>query len=316
MTLRYGVVGCGRVFQRFHLPEVTRHEDVELVAVCDADEAGARKVLGPAADGVLVTTDLTEFLGAGRPDVVAVCTPNDAHTGPVLAALAAGAHVLCEKPLAADLDEARRLAAADFAGRLSVNLPYRFHELVPVFRDALPGDLHEVTLTFTTAGQRLWRPVTNWYGDPRRAGGGALLDLGAHALDLLGAVFGGPAEAVGCRVDRQGAEERVVAEVKLPAGPATVRIDRASRTLGLGVEAVGADGESVVLDLKRGEVRGAAGVVTASERQPELAAIRGFLDAVTGRAGGRTVPAAEALAVQELIARLYAVSVCVEGLTV
>ncbi|MFF8730098.1 Gfo/Idh/MocA family protein [Streptomyces sp. NPDC015171] len=315
MTLRYGVIGCGRVFQRYHLPVVTQHADFELVAVCDADEDSARKVLGPAADGVLVTGSLTEFLAAGRPDVVAVCTPNDAHAEPVLAALAAGARVLCEKPLAADLDSARELAGAASDGRLSVNLPYRFHELVPVFRDALPAEPRQITLTFTTAGQRLWRPVTNWYGDARRAGGGALLDLGSHALDLLEAVFGTP-KAVSCRVDRPGAEERVVAEVELPGGPATVRIDRASRTLGLSLEVVGADGESTVLDLKRGEVRGAGGVVAARERQPELAAIRGFLDAVAGRPGGRTVPAAEALRVQELIAELYAVSVPEETLTV
>ncbi|MFI1826474.1 Gfo/Idh/MocA family protein [Streptomyces sp. NPDC020412] len=316
MSLRYGVVGCGRVFQRYHLPVVAERDDVALVAVCDPDVASARTVLGPAAGGnVLVTADLAEFLTAGRPDVVAVCSPNDAHVGPALAALGAGAHVLCEKPLAAGVDEARRLAHADGAERLAVNLPYRFHELVPVFTAALRDEPCEIDLTFTTAGQRLWRPVTSWYGDPGRAGGGALLDLGSHALDLLTAVFG-RAEPVACRVDRPGAEERVVAELRLAAGPATVRIDRASRTLGLRLEARYADGGTVVLDLRRGEVRSSAGTVAAEGRQPELAAIRGFLDRVTGRPQGRIVTAAEALDLQELVAALYADARCVQDLAV
>ncbi|USQ86294.1 Gfo/Idh/MocA family oxidoreductase [Streptomyces phaeoluteigriseus] len=314
MTLRYGVVGCGRVFQRYHLPVVTDHEDYTLVAACDTDADSARSVLGAAADGVLVTTSLEEFLTVGRPDVVAVCTPNDAHTEPVLAALAAGAHVLCEKPLAADLTQARRLAGAAGADRLAVNLPYRFHELVPAFLKALPGGPCEITLTFTTAGQRLWRPVTNWYGDAARAGGGALVDLGAHALDLLVTVFGRP-RPVACRVDARGVEERVIADLEFPAGPAKLRIDRRSRVMGLTLEATAANGETTVLDLRRGEVRSAAGTVTAEDRRPELAAIRGFLDTVAGRARDRTVAPAQALEVQELIAALYADAECDQELT-
>ncbi|MFJ4618056.1 Gfo/Idh/MocA family protein [Streptomyces sp. NPDC088812] len=306
MTLRYGVVGCGRVFQRYHLPVVTEHRDYTLVAACDTDADSARTVLGAAAEGVLVTTSLKEFLTVGRPDVVAVCTPNDAHTGPVLAALAAGAHVLCEKPLAADITEARLLAGAPGAAdRLAVNLPYRFHELVPVFGKALPDGPCEITLTFTTAGQRLWRPVTNWYGDAARAGGGALVDLGAHALDLMITVFGAPRPA-GCRVDAVGVEERVVADLEFPAGPGRLRIDRRSRVMGLTLEAAAANGESAVLDLRRGEVRGRDGTVVAEDRRPELAAIRGFLDTVAGRVTGRTVTPAQALQVQEIVSALYA----------
>ncbi|MGJ5895473.1 gfo/Idh/MocA family oxidoreductase [Streptomyces sp. V2] len=313
MSLRYGVVGCGRVFQRYHLPVVTADEDVTLVAAFDPDVDSARTVLGAAAEGVLVTADLEEFLTVGRPDLVAVCSPNDAHVAPALAALEAGAQVLCEKPLAADVTDARRLARADSHGRLAVNLPYRFHELVPSFVKALPEGPYEITLTFTTAGQRLWRPVTNWYTDAARAGGGALLDLGSHALDLLTAVFGKP-RPVACQVDRLGAEERVVAKLEFAGTPATVRIDRASRALALRLEAVGADGESVVLDVKRGEVRTSSGVIVAESRQPELAAIRGFLDHAAGRTDGRVVTAAEALDLQETIASLYGHAECVQEL--
>ncbi|MFD4575221.1 Gfo/Idh/MocA family protein [Streptomyces sp. NPDC058417] len=309
MSLRYGVVGCGRVFQRYHLPVVTEDPDHRLVAVCDTDPDSARGLLGAAAEGVLITSSLAEFLAVGRPDAVAVCTPNDAHAAPVSAALAAGARVLCEKPLAADPDEARRLAESPGADqRLAVNLPYRFHELLPAFRAALPAGPLGISLTFTTAGQRLWRPVTDWYGDAARAGGGALVDLGAHALDLLVTLFGA-ARPLACRVDAPGVEERVVAELEFAAGPARVRIDRRSRVLGLTVEASAGNGGSAVLDLRRGEVRGSAGTVTAEDRRPELAAIRGFLDATAGRPTGRTTGPAQALEVQELIAGLYALAV-------
>ncbi|MGA8116447.1 MAG: Gfo/Idh/MocA family oxidoreductase [Actinocatenispora sp.] len=303
-SMRYGVVGGGRVFQRYHLPCVRERDDVSLVAVCDTDPDQARRTLGDGHPDVLVTDDLTEFLDRGRPDVVAVCTPNDSHTAPTLAALAAGAAVLCEKPLAATGADAARIAAAAAESRLfGVNLPYRFHPLIPAFVSALPTEPHEVTLTFTTAGQRLWRPVTRWYSDEGVAGGGALLDLGLHAIDLLTAIFG-TAEPAGCQLDRPGVEERAVAHLRFGTTPATLRIDRASRTMAMLVEARGADG-AVALDLRRGEVHTADGTITAEPgHRPELAAIDAFLDAATGR-GGAVVGAADALAHQSLVTRLY-----------
>lgn len=138
--LRFGVVGCGRVFQQYHLPALAARPAFAVVAACDLNVASARGVLGDLAAGALVTPDLTEFLEAGRPDVVAVCTPNSSHTVPLLAALAAGRAVLSEKPLAATLADARQIAAAAAGNTLAgVNLPYRFHELLPAFAAALPA---------------------------------------------------------------------------------------------------------------------------------------------------------------------------------
>ncbi|MGI5212781.1 Gfo/Idh/MocA family protein [Plantactinospora sp. CA-290183] len=301
--LRYGVVGAGRVFQRFHLPAVTGHPDYALVAICDADPAQARATVGDAGRDAVFTDSLTEFFASGRLDVVAVCTPNDSHVAPVLAALAAGAAVLCEKPLAAGLPDAERIAAAAGTSVLGVNLPYRFHPLLPAFREEIGGPPDRVTLTFTTAGQRLWRPVTKWYGDPARAGGGALLDLGPHALDLLTALFGTP-EVVGCRLDGEPVEERVDAEVRFGRTLAHLVVDRAARTMGLTVEAE-AGGRTVTLDLRRNEVRAGADVVARSDGAGvERAAIDRFLDAVAGR-GGEVVGVAEAVALQRLIEQMY-----------
>jgi len=300
--MRFGVVGCGRVFQQYHLPCVRDEPDLRVVAACDAEPARAAEVLG---DGVLTTADLGEFLDRGRPDVVAVCTPNDAHAEPVLAALAAGAAVLCEKPLAADLGDARRIAAAaQGAPLLGVNLPYRFHELVPVFAELTAAGEWEVDVVFTTAGQRLWRPVTKWYGDAARAGGGALLDLGPHVLDLLQAVFGAPTLGR-AGVDRLGVEEKVSLELTFARAGASVRIDRAARTMALSVVARQGDRE-VALDLRRNEIRdGGATVATAADPRPELRAVRQFLRVAQG-GDGTVVPAADALRLQEFVGEVYA----------
>jgi predicted dehydrogenase len=305
--LRYGIVGAGRVAQRFHLPAVTDRAGFALVAVCDANLDQARATVGAAGTGVLFTDRLDEFFESGRPDVVAVCTPNDAHLEPVLAAIAAGAAVLCEKPLARDLPEARRLVdavAATEGAVVGVNLPYRFHPLLPVFRRELGAGPQRVTLTFTTAGQRLWRPVTKWYGDPARAGGGALLDLGPHALDILTALFG-PAEVDRCTLGDGTVEERVEADLRFAEASAHLLIDRASRTMGLTVEAR-SDDRTVTLDLRRNEVRTPDGVVAKTGGVAiERAAIDRFLDAVAGR-DGVVVGAAEALDLHSLIAGMYA----------
>jgi predicted dehydrogenase len=300
--MRFGVVGCGRVFQAYHLPCVRDEPGLTVVAACDAEPGRARGLLG---DDVITTADLNDFLDRGRPDIVAVCTPNDTHAEPVLAALAAGAAVLCEKPLAADLQDARRIAAAAPDGPLlGVNLPYRFHELVPVFAELTADGEWGVELVFTTAGQRLWRPVTKWYGDAARAGGGALLDLGPHALDLLQAVFGTP-RLGRATIDKPGVEEKASLELAFARAHANVRIDRAARTMALSVVAR-QGGRELTLDLRRNEIRdGGTTLATAVDPRPELRAVRQFLRAAQG-GDGTVVPAADALRLQELVGEVYA----------
>jgi predicted dehydrogenase len=300
--LRYGVVGCGRVFQQYHLP-CLRRPDVELVALCDIDQRRPRQVL-PAAGDVLVTRELDHFLARGQLDVISVCTPNDAHQEPVTAALDAGVAVLCEKPLAADLPQARALAARAGTGPLfGVNLPYRFHELLPRFAGAVGGGPFDITVSFTTPGQRVWRPYTDWYGDAARAGGGALLDLGPHVLDLLVAAFGWP-RVLSCAMDDlDGMEQHAVVALSFERGTATVRVDRGSRRPAMLV-AAHTPTSTVSLDLRRNELRSGEGRDLGREGRPELAAIRNFLDAAVG-AGGAVVDPLDALRLQELIADAY-----------
>ena len=300
--LRYGVVGCGRVFQQFHLPCLDR-PGIEIAAVCDVDGDRARRML-PEAGDALFTGDLDEFLAAGL-DAVSVCTPNDAHLAPAVAALDAGVSVLCEKPLAAKLTEARELAAHAAAAHahFGVNLPYRFHPLLPAFAAVLRSGAEEIVLTMNTPGARLWRPYSAWYDDVHRSGGGALLDLGPHALDLLAAAAGA-IEVVSCALDaRDGSESRADLRVLAGGRPATVLIDRASRRPGLTLQARGPAGEAT-LDIRRNELRLPQERVQGAGPPAELAAVNGFLDVVTD-SGGALVGGDEALRLQELIAQAY-----------
>ncbi|GKQ38783.1 Gfo/Idh/MocA family protein, partial [Streptomyces sp. A012304] len=139
-TVRFAAVGCGRVFERYHLPCVDARDTMELVGLVDTDVERARALVADRPP-VWTGTSVDRLIEETRPDVISVCTPNAAHAEPVLAALDAGVGVLCEKPLAATVEEARRMADHPAAEKLlGVNMPFRFHPLLEAFADAVrPG---------------------------------------------------------------------------------------------------------------------------------------------------------------------------------
>ncbi|MGW5675017.1 Gfo/Idh/MocA family protein [Streptomyces sp. NPDC003860] len=303
--VRFAAVGCGRVFERYHLPCVDARDDVELVGVVDTDVERARAL---TADRPAVWTgdSVQRLIAATRPDALSVCTPNDAHAESVIAALDAGVAVLCEKPLAATAAAARRMAEHPAAHLLSVNLPFRCHPLAAPLAAAAGAGVRHVTAVVATPGNRVWRAYTPWYGDRARAGGGALLDLGPHLLDLLVTVFGAP-EVRECTVDAPDVEERALVELAFPGDlPATLRIDRAARRLETSVTLTTADRDHV-LDLRRNEFRHADGTVTPAAGRPELAAVTAFFDRLTGVDAAFAPPAGakEALEVQLLVESAY-----------
>lgn len=302
--IRFAAVGCGRVFQRYHLPCADERDAMELVGLVDTDVERARALVADRP-GVWTGTSVDRLIQETRPDVISVCTPNDAHAEPVLAALDAGIAVLCEKPLAATVEEARRMAAHPAAEKLlGVNMPFRFHPLLEAFADVARPGAQRVEFSFATPGNRVWRACTPWYGDARRAGGGALLDLGPHALDLLMTVFGQP-DVAACEVDAPDVEERVRLDLSFQGVPATLRIDRAARRLETSVTVTTAHGDHV-LDLRRNELRRADGTVETAGRGPELAAISAYFDLVTGAATPYPkVSAQEALEVQLVVESAY-----------
>lgn len=189
--LRVGVIGVG--FGRVHLEAFRDVPGVELAAVCSRTRARAEAMAAEFAVPA-VFTDAHELVASGL-DVVVVAAPNREHHPMTMAALAAGCHVLCEKPLAASAAEAREMvAAAEAAGRLlAVHMNRRMQPAVRAIRAAFDaGELGAVDFVRATWLRQRGIPAREGFLTQARAGGGALLDLGVHMLDQALYVQGYP----------------------------------------------------------------------------------------------------------------------------
>jgi predicted dehydrogenase len=188
-ALRVALAGAGNI-AALHLPAYVQFpEQVELVAVCDVDERLARTRARDA--GVeRVFTDFDAMLREVACDAVDICTPHDLHAPLAHAAIEAGRHVLVEKPFALSLDECRSLVSS--AGRAGVTL------MVAQNQRFLPA--HQGTRVVVAAGRlgairavrsdsiQCWPalvPAGHWQYDGARAGGGVLINVAVHRIDLL-----------------------------------------------------------------------------------------------------------------------------------
>ncbi len=213
-AVRVGVIGTGAISQVVHVPIFAEREDVELVAVADADlhkaEALSRRFKIPHvcdADTLIARDDL---------DAVVICTPNHLHEEMAIAALEAGKHVFVERPLATtSAGAARVIQAAERAGRVLVaGMPHRFRPGVAALRDFVAGgELGEV---YSVRGSWMTRLMPGsrhtWRYDRGAAGGGALVDLGVPALDLCMWLVGYPTvKRVSCVTAPRGASAEDVA---------------------------------------------------------------------------------------------------------
>ena len=196
--LRVGVVGLNARVERQVLPGVAASTRARLAAVCSRDLAKARRMAEPYAD-CRAFDDYSAMLATGGVDAVFVMTPPEQHAAMSLAALEAGCAVMCEKPLAATLDEARAMAsAARRSGqRTAVNFTYRtspgFRLVERLLDDPGIGEPLHVELSYLQ-GRGLTQP------GPFR---GALVDLGPHAFDAL-LWWLGPISRIGAVSDPAG----------------------------------------------------------------------------------------------------------------
>ncbi|MCG7310998.1 Gfo/Idh/MocA family protein [Brachybacterium sp. ACRRE] len=191
-TLRIGIIGAGTI-ARAHLDAYAVHPEAELVAISDvhlerartvAEEYGARRAYG----------DPHELLADPEVDAVSICTWNNTHAEWAIAAVRAGKHVLVEKPLARTLEEAERIqeAAAGSDRVLQVGFVRRHApncQVLKSFIDA--GDLGEIYYAKASCIRRAGNPG-GWFADKGIAGGGPLLDIGIHVLDLCWYLMGSP----------------------------------------------------------------------------------------------------------------------------
>lgn len=170
------------------------HPDASLVAVCDTDEKRCESAV--AEFGCRTYSDLAEMLKAESPDVVSIAVPNVLHSPLTIQALEAGAHVLCEKPMAMSAEEAQTmLGAAEKAGRrLMINFSFRFNDQSFFLKQQVDsGNLGRVYAGRTVWHRRRGTPgMGSWFCQKEMSGGGPLIDLGVHRLDLALWLMGHP----------------------------------------------------------------------------------------------------------------------------
>ena len=194
--IRVGVLGAGAIAQVAHLPVLRRLPGVEVAAICDNDVSKAQ-ALASRFDVKDTYDDIEEVLRYANVDVVVICTPNHLHEIHATSALAAGVHVLCERPLALTLAGVERvLAASDKYGkRVMVGMNHRFRSDVQAVRGFLAGgDLGG--LQAVRGGWYTFQPsrqMLGWRLRREQAGGGAVLDLGLPLIDLGMWLAGWPA---------------------------------------------------------------------------------------------------------------------------
>lgn len=187
-----GIIGCGKIAQVRHIPEYADHPDAKLVGFYDLNQARAGELAKKY--GAAAYDSVEALLANPEIDAVSICAANFAHAELTIAALKAGKHVLCEKPMATNLADCQAMvAAAKEAGKfLMIGHNQRLakaHALArKLIADGLIGDILTFRTTFGHGGPETWSvdPGKNtWFFDKNRAAMGAMADLGIHKTDLI-----------------------------------------------------------------------------------------------------------------------------------
>ena len=214
--LKMGVVGCGFAGSG-HIGAYKANENTELIALCDADEPWL-KCAKDIYDVPHIYTDYHEMLENKELDGISVCLPTYLHAPAAIAALEAGLHVLCEKPMTTDAANARAMREAELKGgaKLMISQNQRFDRSVQLLKlmhdEGEFGDVYQVRIGWRRPlgmypGPHEFRPngmpySHNWFNEADK-GGGVLRDLGSHLIDLTMHILGFPkfegAYASSCR---------------------------------------------------------------------------------------------------------------------
>lgn len=193
--IRYACIGAGGIARKKHLQGYSRLEGVSLTAICDTNSAAA-EALAKEFGIPHVYTDYRELLEREKPDLVSICTPNYTHKEITIAALEHGACVHVEKPMTMNAEQAREVLAAQArTGKLvQIGLNKRFQPNAVLLRRLLEegyfGDIYQVRCGWERSSGI---PGTGrWFTNRALSGGGALIDLGVHYLDLAMLSMGWP----------------------------------------------------------------------------------------------------------------------------
>ena len=191
--LRVAIIGCGGI-SNLHLKTLKKFPEVELVAGVDIKPERLEWV--EREHGITrVFKDWKQMLKEVKPDAVDVCTPNGLHAPAVIDSANAGAHTFTEKPMARTPNDCRKMiAAAKKAGKkLAVGFQYRYHpytKFLTAARDE--GELGKIMFVKCRALRR--RGIPNWgvFGQKKLQGGGPMIDIGVHVIEMAHFVMGQP----------------------------------------------------------------------------------------------------------------------------
>ncbi|CAN7400829.1 Gfo/Idh/MocA family oxidoreductase [Paenibacillus sp. LjRoot153] len=190
--IRIGVIGAGSISE-MHLKSYHNNPDAELYAICDLNEERA-KAKAEKYGIRHIHTDYKKLLADEAVDAISICTWNNSHAQISIAALEAGKNVLTEKPLCTSVNEA--LAVEDAVRRtgktLQVGFVRRYASNTRIIKSFLDNnELGEIYYAKASCIRRLGNPG-GWFSDVERSGGGPLIDVGVHVIDLCWYLMGRP----------------------------------------------------------------------------------------------------------------------------
>lgn len=218
-ALRVGLIGCGHIAQLVHLNILTQLPGVELVALAEPDPQ-RRKEAARRSPAAVAVEGYRELLGMSDVEAVVICLPSGLHAEASVEALHQGKHVYLEKPLATNLMEGRRVLAAwrqaGVVGMIGFN--YRFNALYQTARQHIQsgrlGELISARSVFASSAQ----PLPAWKRT-RQTGGGVLLEMASHHIDLVQFLFGQDVrEVLAAQRSQRGEGDSATLHLRLASG--------------------------------------------------------------------------------------------------
>jgi UDP-N-acetylglucosamine 3-dehydrogenase len=213
MTLKVAVIGCGSIARYRHLVEYDAHPGVEIAAVCDIVESRAKEMAEKY--NAKAYTSYEELLANEKIDAVSVCLPNALHAPVTIAALNAGCHVLCEKPMATSSEEAEQMIEAAKKNNKKLMIAHN-QRFVPshvkarqLIENGEVGKIYSFRTAFGHGGPESWSAdgKESWFFKKDLAFIGAMGDLGVHKVDLLRYLLGEEFVEVASFVERSAKEK-------------------------------------------------------------------------------------------------------------
>ena len=205
MKIKWGVIGCGGIAYRRTIPGMMLSENSELVAVMDTNFDAAKKVKEEFGAKYAFST-VEEVLALDEIDAVYIATPVFCHKEQAIMAANAKKHILMEKPISLSVKDSSEIVAfcKEKGVKFGVGLMMRFssyhQKMKEIISSGTIGDIVSMRGQLTC-----WYPEIpdNWRQDKKRSGGGALMDMGIHCIDLLQYISGTKAKTVACFAQNQ-----------------------------------------------------------------------------------------------------------------